>query len=520
MAINRYRFSAPKLMLTLCLFVKVTFVLPQSILFPGDYFFDIRRQTQLMHDTQAIVHSSLQPFLYKSVEPDTLRKIKYDADQLFDKVFYENLIQVRHTDRSSGYNRIFHVDINPIANFFYGKDREDTATAKVQYNTRGLWLRAAIGKNLRIESAFIENQSFVPVYIHSFGQVTGVVPGQGRWKKFKNGGYDYAASFGVIDVSAGRSMSVRLGHGKQKVGHGYRSLLLSDNAFNYPYAQLIVRMFKSKVQYAQTYAILMNLTAGGARTPPNTEPIFQKKPAAFQHLSWHTGKYFELYFFQGMIWKATDTSNVTRPDVFYINPVMYTNLAKFGFNHANHIIAGSGFQVRPLLTLSIYAQFMYDGNYRDPVTFKSEANWGAQTGIKYYDAFGLKDLFFQCEANLLKGQSYYSTASSYQHYAHYNQLLTTPSLLPGEIIALASYSVKKVFIQIKHNAGFSENSGAAMNYFDARVGYLFNQHYNLNVSVGTSVRSYLSGIPGAGAEEMRMIFVSLRTSLYNLYYDF
>ncbi len=146
----------------------------------------------------------------------------------------------------------------------------------------------------------------------------------------------------ILHYQSGKNFSIRLGHGKQKVGNGYRSLLLSDNAFNYPYLQLTASFFKQKLQYSQTYALLMNLTDGGTKVPPGTERIFQKKAASFQHLSWHTSKYLDIYLFQGMVWQATDTNNVMHLDAYYVNPVIFTNLAKYGFNNANHILVGGG----------------------------------------------------------------------------------------------------------------------------------------------------------------------------------
>lgn len=495
----------------------------QSLLFPTDYFSDIKRQRMLALDTAAVVHTSLQPFTYKEIPPDTFKRMKAGTDIFFDKLLYDNLIELRHIDKSSGYNRKFNLNINPILDLLYGKDQKDTPGSYVQMNSRGVWVSGELGKKFLFETAFIENQGYFPQYLKDYGKATGIVPGQGRWKTFKNTGFDYAAAYGILNFAASKNFTLRLGHGKQKIGTGYRSLLLSDNSFNYPYVQFITTFFKSKIQYSQTYALLMNLTDGGAKTPPNTERIFQKKAASFQHLSIHTGKYLDLYFFQGMIWKASDTAYRTRLDAFYANPVIFSNLAKYGFNNTNHILAGGGIELRPFKKFVYYGQAMYDGTYTDhsaPSSPVEKQNWGLQSGLKYYDAFGLENLFLQAEVNVLSGQSYVSTASPYQYYSHYNQLLTTPALLPNEIIGFISYSHKRLFIQLKQNFYLDNSSSAAGNYFDAKIGYMLNPHYNLNVALGSTVRSYLSGIPGAKAYQMQLFYVALRTSLYNKYYDF
>ena len=314
----------------------------QSILFPPDYFFDIQRQKELFTDSSLITHSSMQPFIYKEMPADTLKYLKPGDDDFFDKVFYENLIELRHVDKTSGYNRKFNLDINPVFNFSFGKDLKDATKETFYNNTRGVWIKGAIGDKFIFETAFFENQSSFPEYLRNYSNATLIVPGQGRWKPFKKDGFDYAIANGVVHYQASKFFSIRLGHGKQKVGTGYRSLLLSDNAFNYPYLQLSASFFKQKVQYTQTYALLMNLTNGGTKIPVGTEDIYQKKAASFQHLSWQVSKKINIYFFQGLIWKATDSNNVMHLNPLYANPVIFANAAAYGFNNTNQILAGGG----------------------------------------------------------------------------------------------------------------------------------------------------------------------------------
>lgn len=492
----------------------------QSLLFPTDYMFDLPRQRALALDTAAEIHTSLQPYRYEYIKVDTFKNLKHGADNFWDKVFYEDLISVKHIDKSSGYDRKFNFTINPILDLYRGKDVNDTASAKVETNTRGFWIKGELGKKLVFESAFFENQAYTPEYIFAFGKTYGVVPGQGRWKTFKTNGFDYAAAYGILNYEATKNFTLRLGHGKQKIGNGYRSLLLSDNSMNYPYVQFIAKFLRGKLQYSQTYALLMNVSDGGAKTPPNTEPIYQKKAATFQHLSWRTGKYLDMYVFEGTVWKATDSNNVMHLDPMYANPVIFANLVKYGFNNdANHALGGGGFEFRPIRTLHIYNQYMYDGTYLWP-SGKNKANWGMQAGIKYFDAFGLRNLYIQAEGNLLSGRSYYSTKWPTQDYSHYNQLLTTPALLSNEVIGMISYSYKRLFVQAKCIFQSDNSSEAVMNYFDAKVGYMVNQRYNLNISAGSTSRSFLSGVPGVKASEVQLFYVNLRTSLTNLYYDF
>ena len=199
-----------------------------------------------------------------------------------DKVFFDHLIHIK--SKTGKYE--FKVD--PLLNIELGKAEYDTTKSqRISTNTRGFIASGSIGKNFYFETLFSENQSKFPIYISNFNNQTKIVPGQGRYKVFKITGYDYAFSSGFISYQPIKKLNIQVGHGKQKIGNGYRSLLLSDNAFNYPYIRITSEWLKGKLQYTNIYAVLMNLTTGGAITPKNTEPLFQKKAVSFQYLSYN-----------------------------------------------------------------------------------------------------------------------------------------------------------------------------------------------------------------------------------------
>ena len=495
-------------------FLAVNFSKAQSILFPPDYFFDEQRQKAMFTDTSVIVHSSMQPVIYKDMPSDTLKRVKPGDDLFFDKVFYDDLIKLKYVDKSSGYDRKFNLSINPVFNFSLGKDEKDPVKEKFINNTRGVWIKGQIGKKFIFETSFFENQSTFPTYLKNYCNTTLIVPGQGRWKQFKKDGFDYAMANGVVHYQASKNFSIRLGTGKQKVGVGYRSLLLSDNAFNYPYLQLTASFFKQKVQYTQTYALLMNLSDGGTKTPIGTERIYQKKAASFQQVSWQITKKINFYVFQGLIWQATDNNNVMHLNVLYANPVIFTNLAAYGFNNTNHILEGGGWEIKPFKKASFYGQFMYDGSYL------GNTNFGIQAGIKLFDALRIKNLYLQGEYNYV-GQYAYQGKDSAQNYSQYNQMLTTPAAFSNEMIGLASYTYKKFFIQLKENYSFGQNNATQnLSFFDAKFGYMINPSYKANIAIGSTFRTYENKLLSANTQQMQLFYISFKTSLYNIYYDF
>ncbi len=495
----------------------------QSLLFPSDYFFDIQRQQQVLADTSP-VHSSLHPFDYTAYEThDSLLYYKENRSLFSKKLVYDNLLKLDVNDSFAGSTTRFKLSIDPLFNFQGGMDLADSAHKKLYTNTRGLLVKGGLNNKIKFETAFFENQSTFPTYINNFVLNDSVVPGQGRYKNFKTTGYDYAFASGVISYSPCQNFNLQFGHGKQKIGNGYRSLLLSDNSFNYPFARMGAKFFKGKVQYTVIYAALTNLNSG--TKTPFSEKLFQKKAASFQYLSWQLHRSLNISFFQGMMWQAGDNKNQQHIDAGFINPVIFTNAALYGLNNkTNNIVVGGDVQFKINKTLALYAQWMLD----DMKPADGYSNSGIQAGIKYFDAFSLRNLFIQTEFNRLNNQPY-SLAGTGLLYSHYNQNIAYPLTYANgnEAILISSYNYKRVFASYKLNyfiANNPQDSKYTMLFHDARLSYLIHPKTNMNLCMGmnwrTSSQQNIATNSPEQNSETRFFYISLRTSLYNVYWDF
>jgi hypothetical protein len=498
----------------------------QSLLFPQDYFFDLHRQREALKDTSENYpnHLSLQPFQYELDPKIDSLNFYLDISKFGRRLLYEHLIRVKVKDPRAD-NAEFKLSIDPLFNFQFGTDINQAKLEKLYINSRGILLKAAINDKLKFESAFFENQATFANYIDKFVTTSGVVPGQGRYKSVdpkKNLIYDYAFASGVLAWEPSKNFSIFLGHGKNKIGNGYRSLLLSDNAFNYPYVRFSSKFFKGKVQYSNIYASLMNMTAGGAKTPFGTERLFQKKAAAFHHLSIQLHKRLNVSFFEGMIWQAADSSNRQYIDAGYLNPVIFTHAAAYGLNGKNNVLIGGDIQLKLFKSMALYAQVMMD--HKD--TSSGKIAGGFQAGFKYYDVFTLKNLFIQAEFNSISHYPYTSSFAG-QEYAHYNQGLAYPfSRYSGsELVLMLAYNYKRIFGQFKVNM-FNNESGfdnEKLSYGDFKAGFIINPRTNMNICAGVQYRdSYLKDHNSdvASLAFNSIIYFSLRTSLYNVYWDF
>lgn len=490
---------------------------------PNEYSFNLLTQKQLAKKDSNI-HSSIQPYIpffsqkYEHVA-DTHRIFKYITDDPALDVMF-----IKHVVRIEPPNENFKLRLDPILNLELGKDFADTISRRLNNNTRGFIGSGSIGKNFYFETLFAENQSQFPNYIFNNAKLTTVIPGQGRWKAFKTNGFDYAFSSGFFSYQALKNLNIQVGHGKQKIGNGYRSLLLSDNAFNYPYARITQQWFKGRVQYSNIYAVFMNLVSANAILSPYAERLFQKKAASFQYLSINATKFLNISFFQGLIWQAGDTKNKQHLSWEYFNPIIYTNLTRFGLNTKNNVLIGSDIKFKITNKLNIYGQIMLDDLSNTNTIGNS---WGYQTGLNYFDAFGVKNLFFQTEYNYVSESSYLGLGTNsttiLQPYSHYNQNIAFTPNYGQELVVITDYKFKRFFTNIKYNyqaVPLNNNYYYTTSMLNAKVGYLINPSYNLNVNIGVNYRVQNFNNFNNLNNQTNYVYFGFKTNLYNTYYDF
>jgi hypothetical protein len=532
----------------------------QSILFPQEYIFEQVKKDMVLngyrykpavhvHGPDSISQSEYSVMVpdpnanpyHGSIYPNNERQLevfdeplpmqKFRKSWIERKLFHEHLIDFRRKDTIAGEVTDFHILIDPLFNFQYGKTNDTTSTSSTYTNSRGILAKVELNKNLKFETAFIENQSVFISYLDANVSATKDVLGQGRWKKFKTNGYDYAMASGVVWWKPSKYFELYAGHGKQKVGNGYRSLLLSDQAFNYPYARFDLNFDKVGLKYTSTYALLMNLTPTAnanpvSYTPFGTEVLLQKKPFSYQYLSWTPQKWISAGLFQGMIWAPSDARNKLDMTGNFFNPVMFVNPAVYGFQWYPKILMGLNLDVKVTPKFHLYAQVATDG--KKPA-YNDQTGFGMQAGFKAYDAFTLKNFFLQGEYNTYRNNLYYANSSlSVSNYTHYNRFLTLPNYAANgnELVGIAAYRYKRMMVNAKANFLMYYNDIKEAYYitsFDARLSCIVNYSTNMNISAGMQLRNHnftLHDEPLGKGVFNQMLYISFRTSLYNIYTDF
>ncbi|MBV6483801.1 MAG: hypothetical protein KFKLKKLM_00257 [Flavobacteriales bacterium] len=404
----------------------------------------------------------------------------------------------------------FYLTIDPMINLEFGEDLEDKSAKKekIYTNTRGALVKGNIGSKFSFQTAFYENQAFTPNYISNFVNETGVMPGQGRVKRFKKTGYDFAYSSAYISYSPSKHFNFQLGNDKHFIGDGYRSLLLSDVATNYPYLKATVLFAKDKLQFTKLHADLTNLERREKGSVP--EALFKRKSMSTHYVNWLATKWLNIGLFENTIWQTEDSTGTLPFNFSQLNPIPVLN----GFSKNANSIIGLNTKIKLPFKLVIYNQLVYNGN-------TNYIHSGFQEGIIFY---GVKNLTVQGEFNTMGTYDpiYYKRNDNYQTNDHYNQPLAHPlGNNFNEVIGIINYKYKRYFTQVKINfADFinaSTNEDAKLTTLQAHLGFLINPKNNLSFLIGATNRTEETT---TFSNKTNYVYFSIQTSLRNLYTDF
>lgn len=487
-----------------------------------------------------MLHSSIKPIKRASATKHAYQSVFHDSIVVYytaqDFAFKRHLLQF--------HNEAVFIAADPLFNFQWGVDLEyDPGDRSIYYtNTRGALLQGDIGKKVSFSSWFYENQAFFPEYLNDYilskGELyygsnnayfrdNGVVPGQGRTKEFKVNGFDFAMAGGYVSITPLDWLNIQVGHDKHFIGHGYRSLFLSDNAFNYPF--LKTDMVFGKFRYAFIHASMNELRRLPARTTP--EALYYRKAASYFLLSWKPSPKLEFSLFEGVQWRTMNAQGSLPFNYWKLNPLPFLSSIALGFNTLNNAYAGIQAEYWMTNKIRIYGQFVTD----DVTDFR----WGMQAGGVVHDVL-LRGLSVQLEYNQTT-RYMYASSQPLQSISHFNLPLAHP-LGAGFSEALVNIRYdhpKRVWgeamINYYHAA---KDTGSVNTGRDPLMPYVGNpiaRPHSANVfsvrlegGVRLNVKTNMQFLGGyqfrtestpSGPELTQFFYVAWRTNLRNIYYD-
>ena len=307
----------------------------------------------------------------------------------------------------------FILRFNPVLNYEIAKE---WGVNKHKYiNSRGVEMRAYIKKRLGIYTFIAENQVKGPTYYNIYEGGHEAIPGEGFYKEFKITGYDFFTARGHVSVNLWDAIDFQFGHGKNFIGNGYRSLILSDFSNNYFFLKINTRIWK--INYQNIFAELTHQYERGL------DRLLTKKYAAMHFLNINVSPHFEFGLFEGVIFARENTFELQ-----YLNPIIFYRSIEQELRSPHNAIIGLDVKANFAHRFQFYMQFVLDEFKLDEVFGRTGwwANkYGLQTGLKYVDMLGIENLDGQFEFNVVRPFTY-THNQSYANYTHYNQPLAHP----------------------------------------------------------------------------------------------
>lgn len=523
-----------------------------------------QNQSKLYTDSNAeYFHTSIRPYrnatLLKVIDPEDVANAYQNLpsrSKFQRKLFHQDLIQYRSEEEE------FDIRINPLMNFSLIADENigvfrpnsnfgsavPDPTKKIGYtNTRGIQVLGQLGKRFTFYTEIYENQIDLPGYVKNWSVQNELVsPGQGIVDFLTDNQYDYLIATGYFQYRSKKYFTFEFGNGKNFIGDGYRSLLLSDNAANYPYFKILTEF--GKVKYMNLYTKYLDVN------PSNQDDNHYSKWSATHYLTFNIGKKLSLGLFESTMWGNRE--NQKGYDVTYLNPIIFYRSLEFmnGSEGVNVLLGGNAqFKIRPKTAL--YGQFVLD-EFKIKEFFAGDGYWGNkcgfQLGIKSFDLFKVQNLNILSELNYVRPFTYAHEVSNtpgeggLSNYGHLNQALAHPLganfiewvssvnyqyrrwILNGELmVATKSFDnpgenfggdIYSSYTTRPSDYGYDMLIGNKVDiiHLNGTLGYLINPTYNLKIEAGLTIRSFTPEVVSSTLEERNDVIFTfgLKTDLF------
>ncbi len=329
------------------------------------------------------------------------------------KNFYktENALLLVKEDR-------FKVVLNPVLGFMGASDPYDSLGP--YRNSRGVELRGNVGNKIGFYSYALENQARFPDFLREKHDKYNGVNGATQAKIYANSAKDFFNVAGHITVSPIEEVMVQLGHDKNFIGNGYRSIILADQTAPYTFVKLNTKVWK--INYMNLYSVHRDNMGFIA------DSVSARKFSALHHFSINITKNLTLGLFENIIFDRQDPSESGNFEIDYINPLIFYRALEQGLNSTDNSVLGADIKWNFQKRYSFYGQLIFD-EFRKKEFFAGKQawvnKWGYQVGIKYINVANINNLDLQIEVNQIRPFVYQHLTRS-QNWIHYNQSLAHP----------------------------------------------------------------------------------------------
>ncbi len=507
-----------------------------------------------MNQIGANNHTGSKPFAYAEVNKyynlEDARKalVKNKREWWGRKLWNENFVEIQGED--------YWFTLNPILDIQFGKSNPSVSKSTF-INTRGIQFNGGLGKGLNFTTTIYESQGRFADYFNRYavsikpdGGNPAIIPGIGIAKEFKSDAFDFPMAEANLSYTPSKFINLNLGYGKNFIGDGYRSLLLSDGASPYPYFKLNTTFWK--IKYTNIYTWLKDV-----RSEVTEDRTYATKFAASHYLSLNVSNRWNIGLFESVVWTNQNNRGF---DMSFVNPIIFYRTVEFTSSaRSGNALLGLTSKYKISNQINIYGQFLLDEFSLNDVKAGNKSwknKFGYQLGAKYFNAFNIKNLLLQVEYNHVRPYVY-AHSQAITNYGHNNQSLGHN--WGGnfkELIAIARYHKGRYFADAKVTFGergldynnatdnFNYGSNIYLSYNDNRpfdtgvrtgqgnkstlfiadlqAGYLINPATNMKLFGSFIYRDFNPKTETATAfkETTTWFSIGLRCDIFNWYFDY
>ncbi|MCU0442123.1 MAG: hypothetical protein MUE96_06970 [Bacteroidia bacterium] len=307
---------------------------------------------------------------------------------------------------------------NPVAYLQAGYDQDLGKQTFV--NGRGLDIRGTIGKNVAFYTQVTDEIQQVQSWNLDYYNAYRVLPGEAFLKTTAPGEYNYINATGYVAIQMGKYFDFQFGHGRNFIGNGYRSLMMSDFSRDHLFGRLNTRIWK--INYSNIWGELYDYT-GTSQNRPTRRHYF-----ATTYLNTNITRKLNIGLFQTISFDRDSGFQNNGYDWQYLNPIIFYKPIENGLNSPDKTILGADFKYNFARHFSLYGQFLLSELRVGDMLARNGWHgnkYAYQAGIKYIDVVGIQNLDLQLEYNVARPYMYTSFRAA-NAYVNYNQNMAHP----------------------------------------------------------------------------------------------
>ncbi|MBP9741032.1 MAG: hypothetical protein KBD28_10120 [Chitinophagaceae bacterium] len=331
----------------------------------------------------------------------------------------------------------FFIAVNPAFQYQYGS--ESASNQSLYSMSAGLTARGLIAKKVAFNIYATGNKERTPLYVRDFTKAFHAVPGFSNYNFTDSNAVQYYDIRASAQWTLAKFIDMQVGYDRNFLGNGYRSLLLSDFGGNSLFFKINTRLWKFNfenlyMQLTPQFGIVNNATA--------------KKYLRINTLSINATNWLNIGIFDAVVFGRQNQFELN-----YLQPFTFLRAMEQQSGSPDNALVGLNLKANIRKQFQVYGQVLLDEFLLKEI--KANSGWwankfGYQIGVKYMDAFKIKNFDLQLESNRTRPFTYthYDSVSNYSN----NNLALAHPLGAGfqEYIVIARYQpLKKLFLQSK-----------------------------------------------------------------------